>query len=98
MYISSLETEVESLKSIIAEMTVQIENLEKELQTHKTPTSEAKDVASEEFKCDKCGVAYKKEATLRKHINTKRQLDPAEVNILIQNDSNEKELKKLVMK
>ena len=37
----------------------------------------------------------KKEATLRKHINTKHQLDPEEVNIVIQNDSNEKELKKL---
>ena len=52
------------------------------------------DVASEEFKCDKCGVVHKKEATLRKHINTKHQLDPAEVDTLIQNDSNEKELKK----
>ena len=94
MYISSLETEVESLKSIIAEMTVQIENLEKELQIQKTPRSETKDVASEEFKCDKCGVTYKKEATLRKHINTKHQLNPSEVDILIQNDSNGKELKK----
>ena len=79
-------------------MTVQIENLEKELQIQKTPTSETKDVASEEFKCDKCGVTYKKEATLRKHINTKHQLNPSEVDILIQNDSNGKELKKLDMK
>ena len=46
------------------------------------------------FKCDKCSVIFKKEATLINHINIKHQLDPAEVDIIIQNDSNEKELKK----
>ena len=35
LYISSLETEVESLKSIIAEMTVQIENLKKNFKSKK---------------------------------------------------------------
>ena len=46
------------------------------------------------YSCHKCGVLYKKEATLRKHINTKHQIDPAEVYTIIKNDSNEKELKK----
>ena len=53
------------------------------------PTSEINVEASEEFKCDMCGVVYKKEATLRKYINTKHQLDPEEVDTIIQNDSNE---------
>ena len=39
-------------------------------------------------------MAYKKEATLRKHINTKHQLNLSEVDILIQNDFNGKQLKK----
>ena len=92
--ISNLEAKVESLKGTIVELNVKIGNLEKELQTNKTQTSEINVVASEEFKCDMCGVVYKKEATLRKHINTKHQLDPAEVDTIIQNDSNKKELKK----
>ena len=82
------------MEATIAEMTIKIEDLEKELQTQKTPISESKDVASEEFKCDKCGVVNKKEVTLRKHINTKHQIDPSDVDIIIQNNSNEKELKK----
>ena len=65
------------MKNTIVEMNDKIKNLEKELQTNKTPTSDIKDVASEEFKCDKCGVVHKKEATLRKHINTKHQLEPS---------------------
>ena len=86
---------MESFEATIAEMTIKIEDLEKELQPQKTPQSESKDVASEEFKCDKCGVVYKKEVTLRKHINTKHQIAPSDIDIIIQNDSNEKELKKL---
>ena len=82
------------MKGAIVELNVKIGNLEKELQTNKTQTSETKGLDSEKFKCDKCGVVYKKEATLRKHINTKHELDPAEVDTIIQNDSNEKELKK----
>ena len=78
-FISNLEAQVETLKSTVAEMTVKFANLEKEIQSHKAPSSKTKAVASEEFKFDKCGVVYKKEATLRRHINTKHQLEPAEV-------------------
>ena len=49
--------------------------------------------ASEEFKCDKCGVVYKKEVTLRKQINTKHQIDPSDVDVIINNDSNEREIR-----
>ena len=91
--ISNLKAQVESVKGTIVELNVKIGNLEKDLQTNKTQTSELNVVASEEFRCDMCGVIYKKEATLRKHINTKHQLDPEEVDTIIQNDSNEKELK-----
>ena len=87
--ISNLKAQVESLKGTIVELNVKIGNLEKELQTKKNQTSEINVVASEEFKCDMCGVIYKKkEATLKKHINTKHQLDPAEVDTNIQNDFN----------
>ena len=44
---------------------------------------------------DKSSYGCKREATLHKHINTKHQLDPEEVEIVIQNESNTKDLKKL---
>ena len=59
------------MKGTIVELNVKIGNLEKELQTNKTQTSEINVVASEEFKCSMCGVVFQNEVTLRKHINTK---------------------------
>ena len=48
------------MEGTIAEMTIKIEDLEKELQTQKTPISESKDVSFEEFKCDKCGCVQER--------------------------------------
>ena len=91
--ISELKAQVEGLKNTVADMSVKIENLEKELKNHQTPRTETYNMSTEDFKCDKCGVVYKKEATLIKHMNTKHQLDIAEVEVVVKNSSNEKELK-----
>ena len=73
-------------------MQVKIERLEQELKTIKTPNIEVNNDTPADFKCDKCDYVCKREVTLRKHFNTKHQLDDKEVDIVIQNDSNEKEL------
>ena len=75
-------------------MNVKIERLEHELNTYKTPIIEVNNDTSEDFNCEKCGYVCKREATLRKHINTKHQLNDEEVNIVIHNESTDKELKK----
>ena len=41
-----------------------------------------------------CLYTYKTEVTLRKHINTKHQLDPEEGSVVIQNDTGKKEFTK----
>ena len=73
-------------------MQVKIERLEQDLKTYKTRNIEVNNDISADFKCDKCEYVCKREATLRKHFNTKHQLDGKEVDIVVQNDSNEKEL------
>ena len=73
-------------------MNVKIGILEQELKTHKIPIVEVNNVPSKDFKCEICGYMCKTETTLRKHINTKHQLDNEEVNAVIQNDSDKKEL------
>ena len=73
-------------------MQVKIERLEQDLKTYKTPNIEVNNDTAADFKCDKCEYVCKREATRRKHFNTKHQLDDKEVDIVIQNDSNEKEL------
>ena len=85
----------ESLKITVAEITANIKILEQQLRDHKTPTTEINLDASHEFRREKCSYIFKREATLCKHIKTKHQLDLEEVDIVFQNDSNEKELKKL---
>ena len=85
--ISEVKAQVEGLKNTVADMSVKIENIEKELKNHQTPTL---NMSTEDFKCDKCGVVYKKEATLIKHMNTKHQLYIAEIEVVVKNISNEK--------
>ena len=92
--ILKLEAKVESLKSTVAEIQVKIDGLEQELNNIKTPNIEVNNDTSAYFKCEKCGYVCKREATLGKHINPKHQLDDEEVYIVIQNDSNDRELKK----
>ena len=69
-------------------MNVKILKLEQELKSPKTPTIEHNIEASEDFKCDQYGYMCKREVTLRKHMNTKHQLNLEEANIVIENDSN----------
>ena len=71
-------------------MNVKIGILEQELKTHKIPIVEVNNVPSKDFKCEICGYMCKTETTIRKHINTKHQLDTEEVNAVIQNDSDKK--------
>ena len=79
---------MESLTSNVAEISVKISNLEKELKKHQNPGTETYNVSTEDFKCEKCGVAYNnKKVTLRKHINTKHQLNS------VKTSCNEKEHK-----
>ena len=47
-------------------MTVKIVKLDKGLKNHQTPETETSNVITKDFKCDKCDVVYKKEATLKK--------------------------------
>ena len=58
-----------------------------ELINQKTPTAESNIETSEEFKCDKCSYVCKREQILQKHITTKHQLEPEEVDVVIQNDT-----------
>ena len=87
-------TEVVSLKRTVAEMNVKIGMLEQELKALKIPSIEVNIVPSKDFKCEQCGYMCKTEVTLRKHMNTKHQFDHEEVNVVIQNDSDKKELTK----
>ena len=73
-------------------MQVKIERLEQDLKAYKTPNIEVNNDTAADFKCDKCDYVCKREATLRKHFNTKHQLE--EVDNVFQNGSKEKELKK----
>ena len=53
------------LKNTVADMTVRFANLDKELKNHQTPWSETYNVkTTEDFKCDECGVVYKKKKQL----------------------------------
>ena len=65
--ISELKAQFEGLKNTVADMTVRIANLENELKNHQTPEKETYNVKTTEyFKCDKCGVVYKKRSNSHK--------------------------------
>ena len=67
----------DNLKDTVAERSEKISNLEQELNFPKT------------F----CVYNCKSEMSLRKHMNTKHQLDFAEVHMAVKNNYNEQELK-----
>ena len=73
-------------------MSDKISNLEKEIKLLQTPTSVAitSNEVPDSFKCDECGNSCERKISLRKHFNTKHNLESKEVDKVVKNNSNEK--------
>ena len=78
-------------------MSEKVAKLEKEIKTMIISPLNAAEVNTnhppDNFKCDQCDYFCKKEVTLKKHMNTKHQVEPEDLDIVVKNITNEKDLK-----